>query len=101
MAVLDDKDPGAMLASLLPLCEQVVFCRIANPRALSPATLVSLARQLGGPTAHTERDARSAVELARELAGSEGVVLATGSIYLLADLLRPAGGAAGGPVSAI
>ena len=91
VAVLDDKDPAAMLAHLLPLCDQVVFCRIANPRALSPATLVSHARQLGGPTAHTERDVHAAVELARELAGSAGVVLATGSIYLLADLLRPRG----------
>ncbi|MFL5843227.1 MAG: bifunctional folylpolyglutamate synthase/dihydrofolate synthase [Solirubrobacteraceae bacterium] len=91
LSILDDKDAAAMLSELLPLCEQIVFCRIANPRALSPATLVSLSRQLGGPAAHTERDVHAAVELARELAGSEGVVLATGSIYLLADLLRPAG----------
>lgn len=95
VSILDDKDPAAMLAELLPLCDQVVFCRIHNPRGLSPATLASLARQLGGPAAHTERDAHAAVELARELAGSGGVVLATGSIYLLADLLRPAGSGPG------
>ncbi len=93
MAILEDKDAAAMLAELLPLCSQVVFCRIDNPRALSPATLASLARQVdpGGAGVHTERTARAAVELARELAGPAGVVLATGSIYLLADLLRPAG----------
>jgi dihydrofolate synthase/folylpolyglutamate synthase len=91
VAILDDKDPAAMLSELLPLCEQIVFCRIGNPRGLSPATLASLARQLGGPAAHTERDVHAAVELARELAGSDGIVLVTGSIYLLADLLRPAG----------
>lgn len=94
MAILDDKDAAAMLAELLPLCTHVVFCRIDNPRALSPATLASLAGQvgvLGAGGIHTERDVHSAVALARELAGSEGVVLATGSIYLLADLLRPAG----------
>src|SRR3954454_19902360 len=93
MAILDDKAPAAMLRELLPLCDQVVFCRIANPRALSPATLSSLAGQVGGIGAdrvHTARDARDAVELARELAGRDGIVLATGSIYLLADLLRPA-----------
>jgi dihydrofolate synthase / folylpolyglutamate synthase len=95
VSILDDKDPSAMLAPLLPLCDQVVFCRIANPRALSPGTLVSLARQLDGPTAHTERDVHAAVALARELAGPGGVVLATGSIYLLADLLRPAGAGPG------
>ncbi|MCW2966375.1 MAG: FolC bifunctional protein, partial [Solirubrobacteraceae bacterium] len=98
VSILDDKDPAAMLAELLPLCDQVVFCRIANPRGLSPATLASIAGQLGGASGggiHTERDVHAAVELARELAGPEGVVLATGSIYLLADLLRPAGAGPG------
>ena len=95
LSILDDKDAAAMLAELLPLCDQVVFCRIANPRALSPGTLASLCRQLGGPAAHTERDVRATVDLARELAGADGVVLATGSIYLLADLLRPAGAGPG------
>jgi dihydrofolate synthase/folylpolyglutamate synthase len=93
VSILDDKDPAAMLSELLPLCSQIVFCRIRNPRGLSPATLASIAQQLGGPAAHTERDVHAAVDLARELAGDEGVVLATGSIYLLADLLRPDDGA--------
>jgi dihydrofolate synthase / folylpolyglutamate synthase len=31
---------------------------------------------------------RGAVTRAREVAGSEGAVLATGSIYLIADLVR-------------
>jgi dihydrofolate synthase / folylpolyglutamate synthase len=98
VSILDDKDPSAMLAPLLPLCDQVVFCRIANPRGLSPATLASLAGQLGGARGggiHTERDVHAAVELARELAEDDGVVLVTGSIYLLADLLRPAGAGRG------
>jgi dihydrofolate synthase/folylpolyglutamate synthase len=98
VSILDDKDPAAMLETLLPLCDQIVFCRIANPRGLSPATLASLAGQLGGAgggAIHTERDAHAGLELARELAGPDGVVLATGSIYLLADLLRPAGAGPG------
>ncbi len=97
VSILDDKDAAAMLRVLLPLCAQVVFCRIGNPRALSPATLMSLAAQLGAPRGgvHTERGAHEAVDLARTLAGPDGVVLATGSIYLLADLLRPAGAGPG------
>jgi dihydrofolate synthase/folylpolyglutamate synthase len=98
VSILDDKDAAAMLAELLPLCDQIVFCRIANPRGLSPATLASIAGQLGGAGGggiHTERDVHAAVDLARELAGRDGVVLATGSIYLLADLLRPAGAGPG------
>jgi dihydrofolate synthase/folylpolyglutamate synthase len=93
VSILDDKDAAAMLRALLPACRHVVFCRIPNPRALSPATLASLASQLGAPAGavHTEGSARHGVDLARTLAGPDGLVLATGSIYLLADLLRPRG----------
>jgi dihydrofolate synthase/folylpolyglutamate synthase len=95
VSVLDDKDAAAMLATLLPLCAGAVFTANANPRALSPATLASLAGQVGADgwdaVSRVEADPRRAVALARELAGPGGVVLATGSIYLIADLLRPAG----------
>jgi dihydrofolate synthase/folylpolyglutamate synthase len=86
VSILDDKDAAAMLSELLPLCERVICTSCANPRALSPATLESLARQLGGPPASVDPDPRRALEQAR---GYGGVVLATGSIYLIADLLRP------------
>jgi dihydrofolate synthase/folylpolyglutamate synthase len=96
VSVLDDKDAAAMLAALLPLCVGVVFTANANPRALSPATLASLAGQVGAPAiSRVEADPRRAVALGRELAGPGGVVLATGSIYLVADLLRPAGAGRG------
>jgi dihydrofolate synthase/folylpolyglutamate synthase len=91
LSVLDDKDAAEMLRALLPHCEQVVFTRNHSPRALPPATLASLARQLGGPPSELVPEPRAALERARELAGAGGVVLATGSIYLIADLLRPAG----------
>jgi dihydrofolate synthase/folylpolyglutamate synthase len=92
VSVLDDKDAAAMLGALLPLCAGVVFSANANPRALSPATLQSLAGQLGAPpVTRVEGDPRRAVALAEQLAGPDGVVLATGSIYLIADLMRPDG----------
>ncbi|MEA2428599.1 MAG: dihydrofolate synthase / folylpolyglutamate synthase, partial [Thermoleophilaceae bacterium] len=88
IGVLDDKDAAGMLRALLPLAGAVVFTRSANPRSLSPATLVTLAGQLDGPPAEAVADPRAAVERARELAGSDGAVVATGSIYLIADLVR-------------
>ena len=57
---------------------------------------MTLAGQLldDGPASEIVANPRAALERARELAtrshGSGGVVLATGSIYLIADLLRPA-----------
>ena len=89
LSVLEDKDAAAILEALLPLSERVVLTRCANPRALSPATLASLAEQVA-PGVHTETVPKpvDAVTRARELAADGGAVLATGSIYLIADLVR-------------
>ncbi|MEA2143903.1 MAG: dihydrofolate synthase / folylpolyglutamate synthase [Solirubrobacteraceae bacterium] len=113
VSVLDDKDAAAMLSTLLPLCAGAVFTANNNPRALSPATLASLAGQIVGGgwdgVTRVEADPHRAVALARRLAAElgdaaaaagaggtpGGVVLATGSIYLVADLVRPAGAGRG------
>jgi dihydrofolate synthase/folylpolyglutamate synthase len=91
VSVLDDKDAAGMLRALLGNCAAVVFTASHNPRALPPATLASLAAQLGGPPSEIVRDPRAALERARELAGVDGAVLATGSIYLVADLIGEPG----------
>jgi dihydrofolate synthase/folylpolyglutamate synthase len=91
VSVLDDKDAAGMLRELLPLCAEAVFTQSANPRALPAGTLESLCGQLGGPPARTVAEPRRALAAAREAAGRDGVALATGSIYLIADLLRPEG----------
>ena len=88
IGVLEDKDAAGMLGALLPHFDRVVFTRPANPRSLSPATLVTLAEKLAGPPAETVAEPRAALSRARELAGADGAVLATGSIYLIADLVR-------------
>jgi dihydrofolate synthase / folylpolyglutamate synthase len=91
VSILDDKDASGMLEQLLPKCDALVLTASQNPRALPPPTLQSLAGQLGGPPSEVIRDPRAALGRARELAGPHGLVVATGSIYLVADLLRPAG----------
>ena len=93
LSVLEDKDAAGILRELLPSCAAVVLTRSLNPRALPPATLQSLATQVGADPAslEVEPEPRRALARARELAGPEGAVLATGSIYLVADLLRPPG----------
>jgi dihydrofolate synthase/folylpolyglutamate synthase len=88
LGVLEDKDAAGMLGELLPRVDRAVYTRSANPRSLSPATLATLAEKLGGPPAETVADPRAALARARELAGPDGAVLATGSIYLIADLVR-------------
>lgn len=92
VSILDDKDAAAMLSVLVERCDAVVATSNPNPRALSPATVESLARQLAGPRGRarieSEPDPRAAVRRAQSLAGPDGAVVATGSIYLVAELRR-------------
>ena len=92
VSVLDDKDAAGMLRELLEHCEAAVFTSSQNRRALPPATLASLAAQVGWRGEPVlENDPRAALERARALAGPDGAVVATGSIYLVADLLSAPG----------
>ncbi len=91
VSILDDKDAAGMLRGLVGKTAGAVFTSSGNPRALPPATLASLAAQLGGPPSEIVPDPHAAVARARELAGPDGAVLATGSIYLVADLLAEPG----------
>ncbi|MBV9536381.1 MAG: hypothetical protein JO321_13310 [Solirubrobacterales bacterium] len=87
ISILDDKDAAAMLRTLLEGCDALICTNSHNPRALPPPTLQSLAGQLKGPPAEVVRGPAAALARARELAGPDGAVVATGSIYLVADLL--------------
>ena len=91
VSILEDKDAAGMLRELVKCCASIVLTSNCNPRALSPATLQSLARQVAGaagaaPALEVEPDPRAALSRARALAGDHGAVLATGSIYLVSDL---------------
>jgi len=90
LGVLEDKDAASMLRALLGVCERAWFTAPPSSRALSPAALQSLARQLGFDAVACEPEpARALVEAqrwARER-GDGAAVLATGSVYLVGALL--------------
>ena len=89
LSVLDDKDAAGILRALLPACRGAVFTRCASPRSLGPATLASMAAKVHpGLAAETVADPRVALPRARERAGPDGALLAAGSTYLIADLVR-------------
>jgi dihydrofolate synthase / folylpolyglutamate synthase len=92
LGVLDDKDAAAMLRVLLPVCERAWFTAAPSSRALSPATLQSLARQLGFDAVTCEpRPWRALLAAQRWARERGGAVLATGSVYLVGDLLGQLG----------
>jgi dihydrofolate synthase / folylpolyglutamate synthase len=86
-SMLADKDVERMLAALSALGRTLVATSSSNPRAL-PAD--ELARRAAPTFGRVEEavDPHEAVSRARRLAGREGAVLVTGSLYLLADLHR-------------
>jgi dihydrofolate synthase/folylpolyglutamate synthase len=97
VSILDDKDAVVMLRALAQLCDALVLTSSHNPRVLPPPTLSSLLDQLE-PEIAVEHAVvpgpHAALRRARELAGRDGVALATGSLYLISDLLHdedPAG----------
>ena len=85
LSVLTDKDVDGMLAAFSVLGDHLVATRSSNPRAMPADALAERAR---GRFAHVEAipSPSRARARARELAGPEGAVLVTGSLYLLADL---------------
>jgi len=88
LGVLEDKDAAGMLATLLALCERAWFTAPPGSRALSPAALQSRARQLGFDATSCEPRPSRALAQARDWAREHsGVVLATGSVYLVGELL--------------
>jgi dihydrofolate synthase/folylpolyglutamate synthase len=88
LGVLEDKDAARMLEGLLPLCERAWFTAPPGDRALSPAALLSLARQLGYDAAECEPQPARALAQARAWAQEHaGAVLVTGSVYLVGELL--------------
>jgi len=81
----NDKDIRGMLKALLPLSQHVIVTRSYHPRAAAPYTLADLCAELGHG-AEIAVSARRALEQAwHHLTPGRGII-ATGSIFLAADI---------------
>jgi dihydrofolate synthase/folylpolyglutamate synthase len=81
-----DKAIAEIADILFPLAERVIATHAANPRAATPEEIESAAAHTGTEIIR-EDNVRSALEHARMLAGSRGVVVITGSIYIVGEAL--------------
>jgi dihydrofolate synthase/folylpolyglutamate synthase len=84
-SILQDKDVEGMLRTLRRLGTSFVATISSNPRALAAPELAALAAPVFDRV-EALADPAEAVARARELAGPDGAVLVTGSLYLLSDL---------------
>jgi dihydrofolate synthase / folylpolyglutamate synthase len=84
-SILADKDADGMLAALAAVGDHLVATQSSNPRALPAEELAQRAARFFTHV-ETVADPAAARARARELAGQEGAVLVSGSLYLLSDL---------------
>ena len=80
-----DKAVAEIADLLFPLAAAVVLTRPSQRRAATPQGLAEVTGHLN-PRVLEREEPREALELARELAGPEGVVLVTGSLYLVGEI---------------
>lgn len=85
LSILADKDADAMLTFLRTVGQSLIATQSSNARAVAAADLAARARTYFEHVGAIADPAR-ARRVALELAGPEGAVLVTGSLYLLADL---------------
>ena len=91
VSILDDKDAGAMLRALLPRCRRSSAPPRPTRARCPPATLASLAEQLGGDGRDRPGAARGARASRASWPARRAPSIATGSIYLIADLVSAPG----------
>lgn len=85
-AVMADKDVGSMARSIAPLAKAVVATKApGTSRAADPETLVQHFEGRVGKVV-VESDADRALDLALSMSGRDGVVLVTGSLYIVGHL---------------
>ena len=81
-----DKDVKDVLNILGKSLSRFILAKTDNPRSMIPAELAELSPDSVETT--VEPDINLAVQKAVSMAGTEGLVLVTGSLYLVGDVLR-------------
>ncbi len=81
-----DKAIDEIAGILFPLAERVVATQSDNPRAASPEEIAEIGKQSGTEVV-TEKTVNAALDRARTLSGESGVVVITGSIYIVGEAL--------------
>jgi len=82
-----DKAIAEMTEILFPVAEQVVATRPENPRAASPEE-IRLAASRTGAELEEIADVHLALDRARHRAGADEVIVVTGSIYLVGEVMQ-------------
>jgi dihydrofolate synthase/folylpolyglutamate synthase len=80
----EDKDIQGMFIELMPVVKELIAVKSFHPRAIDPEKLVEMAQAFGHEVLCIE-DIPQAVEKALQQVGKDGLVLITGSIFVVAE----------------
>jgi len=85
-----DKAIHEIAEILFPLAERVIVTRADNPRSATPDEIREAATRTATDI-EDDVDVASAINRARSLAGAQGIVVVTGSIYIVGEAMRVLG----------
>jgi dihydrofolate synthase/folylpolyglutamate synthase len=83
---LRDKALSEIAEILCPLFDRVILTQVNSPRAATVEELVMAFAAAGSETVETQPDAHAALARAQELTPSDGLIVGTGSFYLIGGL---------------
>jgi len=86
---MNDKSVAAILSILAPIAERMVVTEPSNSRSLAYSELLeklpsSLSKEKTFATDHVQK----AITIAREITPADGIILVTGSLYLVGEVKR-------------
>lgn len=85
-----DKAIQEMSEILFPIADTIVLTQVNNPRAATIVELVHAASRIASDL-HAEQSAAAALSKARELTKADGVIVVTGSIFLVGEAMQTLG----------
>jgi dihydrofolate synthase/folylpolyglutamate synthase len=89
-AAMRDKAVQEMAGILFPIAEQVVVTQVNNPRAATMDELLQAGSRTGA-TMFAEDTVRAALARARDVSKAAGVIVVTGSIFLVGEAMGAMG----------
>jgi dihydrofolate synthase/folylpolyglutamate synthase len=90
--VMRDKAVREITEILFPIAEHVIVTHANNPRSASPGEIRQAAVRVAADSDIEEAaDVEIALERARTVAGASGVIVVTGSIYVVGEAMRMLG----------
>jgi dihydrofolate synthase/folylpolyglutamate synthase len=85
-----DKAIAEMCEILFPLAERVIATQADNPRSATPQEITQAAQRTHAEI-EPSPDVPSALARAKEIAGTDGIIVITGSIYVVGEAIRALG----------